>query len=75
MLSTERKHHHRRVNKKRLWWIDRRKLSSSWPAPHIGKWWKRKLHKARRRWYKERLHGRRGKEPTAYESEVNWKTW
>lgn len=49
--------------------------SSRWPAPHYGRWWKRKLSKARRRYAKMTLRGIRYKEPTGIESEVNWRTW
>jgi hypothetical protein len=75
MITAERKHHHKRVNQDREadWWGKFK--TWGWPAPHTGKWWKRRLHKARRRWYKARLRGQRGKEPTDIESEVNWKSW
>ncbi len=69
MLTAKRKHHHRRVNEK----LNCRHLC--WPGRGIGKHWKRRLHKARRKFAKDTLHGRRGKEPVGLESEVNWKTW
>jgi hypothetical protein len=47
----------------------------SWPNQHIGRWWKRQLSKARRRYIKHTLRGIRSKEPTGYESVVNWRTW
>lgn len=43
--------------------------------PRSGRWWKRALAKARRRYIRAQLLGIKGKEPTGYESEVNWKTW
>jgi hypothetical protein len=46
-----------------------------WPGPGTGRWWKRKLSKARRRYAKMTLQGIRYKEPNGIESEVNWKTW
>lgn len=50
-------------------------MTERWPGPGVGRYWKRKLSKARRKHAKEQLNGRRGKEPTAIESEVNWRTW
>jgi len=46
-----------------------------WPNPHIGRYWKRQLSKARRRFAKQMLLWGRGKEPLHYERECNWKTW
>ena len=46
-----------------------------WPNPHIGRYWKRQLSKARRRFAKQILLWGRGKEPLHYERECNWKTW
>jgi len=43
--------------------------------PRSGKWWKRALAKARRRYAKFQLRGLKCKETTNKESEVNWKTW
>lgn len=75
MLTAERKHHHKRVNQDResAWWGTFK--TWGWPSPGMGKWYKRRLHKARRQWYKARLRGQRGKEPVGLESEVNWKSW
>jgi len=76
VLTADRKHHQQRINRNRDWFErDHGNKTWGWPAPHIGKWWKRRLHKARRQWYKARLRGQRGKEPTGLESEVNWKSW
>lgn len=44
-------------------------------TPGMGKWYKRQLSKARRRYIKFTLLGIRVKEPTGWESEVNWKAW
>jgi len=41
----------------------------------IGRYWKRILSKARRRYAKAELRGERGKEPVGLESTVNWKSW
>jgi hypothetical protein len=51
--------------------------------PGLGSWWKRALHKARRRYWREMIA--RGfwldkvephpREPVRYESEVNWRCW
>ena len=46
-----------------------------WPKRRVGRYWKRQLSKARRRFAKQVLRHGRGKEPTRYESECNWKTW
>lgn len=47
-----------------------------WPnSPGFGRWMKRRLSKARRRYIKSVLRTGRGKEPTRIESEVNWKGW
>lgn len=46
----------------------------TWPRG-LGRWMKRRLSKARRKYAKERLNGRKGKEPSGIESEVNWKGW
>lgn len=43
-----------------------------WPGRHTGKYWKRKLSKLRRRYWKDERH-QRGL-PAAM-SEVNYKTW
>ena len=57
------------------WYLN---FTSTWGnKPGFGKYWKRQLHKARRRYWKA-LH-RHGKThprtPTHYEAEVNWKGW
>ena len=46
-----------------------------WPHEGFGKYWKRKLNKARRKYAKDLLKFGRGKEPVDLESEVNWKLW
>jgi len=43
--------------------------------PRLGRWFKRRLSKARRRYIKQLLWYGRGKEPTSIESEVSWKGW
>lgn len=40
-----------------------------------GKWTKRQLSKARRRYIKAILLGHLAKEPTGWESTVNWRSW
>lgn len=76
MLTADRKYHQQRINRNRDWFErDHGNKTWGWPGPHTGKWWKRRLHKARRQWYKARLRGQRGKEPVGLESEVNWKSW
>ena len=44
-----------------------------WLGEGIGKYWKRRLAKARRRYIKAILRGDKGKCPLGLESEVNWK--
>lgn len=51
------------------------KWTCRWPGVGVGRYWKRQLAKARRRYIKALLRGDRGKEPTHLESEVNWRTW
>jgi hypothetical protein len=41
----------------------------------IGRFWKRRLSKARRRYIRDLLRLGRGKEPAGLESVVNWKDW
>lgn len=43
--------------------------------PGKGRFWKRCLWKARRRYAKQLLRHGRGNEPVHYESTVNWKDW
>jgi hypothetical protein len=51
-------------------------FSETWGnVPHIGRWYKRRLSKARRRYVRDLLRFGRAKEPTGIESEVNWKGW
>jgi hypothetical protein len=75
VITAERKHHHKRVNQDResAWWGKFK--TWGWRHAGEGKYYKRRLHKAHRQWYKARLRGQRGKEPTDLESEVNWKGW
>lgn len=40
-----------------------------------GKYWKRQLNKARRRFAKMTINFGKGKSPSHYESEVNWRGW
>lgn len=49
--------------------------SSQWPGIHQGRYWKRKLSKARRRaWKSEVLYGHY-RSTAGIERECNWKTW
>lgn len=41
--------------------------------PGLGKWYKRRLHKAERRYAKAVCRGLKGKEPVGYRSEISWK--
>ena len=43
---------------------------TSWYSPGAGKYWKRQLHKARRRYWKDERHMRG---LARYESTVNWR--
>lgn len=52
------------------------KFTRTWGnVPGNGRWWKRQLSKARRRYINALLRSGRGKEPIGLESEVNWKGW
>jgi hypothetical protein len=44
-----------------------------WSGEGIGRFWKRQLAKARRRYIKAVLRGEKGKYPFRYERECNWK--
>jgi hypothetical protein len=46
-----------------------------WPGRKQGRYWKRQLSKSRRRYAKQMIRFGRGKEPTRYERECNYKTW
>lgn len=46
-----------------------------WPGRRQGRFWKRQLSKARRRYARQLIRFGRGKEPTWYERECNYKTW
>lgn len=48
---------------------------SQWPGEHTGRYWKRLLSKARRKYAKMLLRFGRGKDTTDKESIVNYKTW
>jgi hypothetical protein len=41
-----------------------------WPGPGVGRWWKRRLSKARRRWQDSHRRGL-----ASAEAECNYKTW
>jgi len=41
----------------------------------LGRWAKRRLSKARRKYHKDLLRHGKGKEPTGIESETNYKYW
>jgi len=62
---------YKRVKKKYPWIT----LTELWSSKGSGKWWKRRLSKARRKYIKSLLKTGRGKEPTGIESEVNGKGW
>ena len=71
MLTPRRRKDHWRVNRKwePLWhdvWVDHR---------GIGKWYKRRLSRAERRFAKAQLKGLKGKEPSGLRGEVNWRGW
>jgi hypothetical protein len=76
MLTSERRHYHKRANDRLAW---KRRTNSycreiGWGnVPGLGKWYKRQLHKARRRYIRAELRGHRGKSPASWESEVNWR--
>ena len=44
-----------------------------WVSAHNGKYWKRQMHKARRRAWKQ--YGIEGIPDNIYESTCNWKNW
>jgi len=46
-----------------------------WAGPGIGKFWKRRLNKARRKYIKNLIWFGRGKEPVSKESKINWRNW
>jgi hypothetical protein len=47
-------------------------FTQAWPSAHMGKFWRRQLHKAERAYAKG--YGRM-KSIAHYASEVNWKCW
>lgn len=53
-----------------------KKWKLCWPGKKQGRYWKRRLSKARRKYYKALLRGDlHPKEPTYYESICNYKTY
>ena len=50
-------------------------FSQRWSKAGDGKYLKRRLNKARRKFEKLRLRGIRGKAPTQLEGEVNYRGW
>ncbi len=69
MLTPERRHYQDRANKR----IEARsKFAFGWCGKR-GKYYKRRLNKAWRAFFKARLRGNRGKEPVTLTSEVNWR--
>jgi len=77
MLTPQRKNHQRRINKRSEW----RDLCNNYVRyagwrnrTGLGRYWKRKLSKARRRYAKDILRGLRGKEPVNLEGRVNWRS-
>jgi hypothetical protein len=76
MLSAWRRHCHRRAQRRaeRLESFLTKKYSSTWHNQcGVGKWYKRRYHKAERRYAKMQCRGFSGKEPTGQYSELNWK--
>ena len=71
MLTERRRRDHWRVNRKyEAWW------SKVWhDSTGIGKYYKKKLNRAERRFAKARLKGLKGKEPIGHRSDVNWRGW
>lgn len=49
-------------------------ITQMWPRG-TGKYWKRRLSKARRRYAKDLIKLGKGREPTTIESNVNFKLW
>jgi hypothetical protein len=55
------------------WWIN---FTHTWGnKPHLGRWYKRRLSKARRRYIRTLIRLGRAKEPIGLEREVNWRGW
>jgi hypothetical protein len=50
-------------------------FSERWPNVGVGRYWKRRLSKGRRKYSKMILQHGRGKEPTYLESMVHMRTW
>lgn len=50
-------------------------FSETWNSRGEGRYWKRQLSKARRRFSKMLIYFGKGKSPSHYESEVNWRGW
>lgn len=51
-------------------------FAERWPNKKgIGRFVKRQLSKARRRYARQLLQSGRGNPPTKWESEANWKCW
>ena len=46
-----------------------------WGRPGTGRWWKRQLSKARRKYSKHMILYGRAREPLGWERECNWKLW
>jgi len=76
MLTPERKNHQERVNRKNAWrdLCDNYVRYAGWRnRTGLGRYLKRRLSKARRKYYKNILRGLRGKEPVTLEGRVNWR--
>ena len=76
MLTPERRHYQERANKR----AELRRFKTPWECgwmwqnkPGLGKWYKGQWHRAERRYWRDTLHGRRGKEPTGAYSAVSWR--
>jgi len=69
MLTPKRRHYQDRANKR----IEaRRRFAFGWYG-RSGKYYKHRLNKAWRAFFRARLRGHRGKEPINQRSEVNWR--
>ena len=74
MLSAWRRHHHQRVQRNAEQQAQFLKMDDTWLNERgRGKWFKRRYHKAERRYAKMQCRGFKGKEPTGQFSELDWK--
>lgn len=75
MLTPKRRHHHRRVNQRLGPWSGLWGSGYSWGNRRgQGRFWKKALHRARRRYWRDKLRGARHPHyPAGLESTVNWR--